>query len=140
MAASVPPKNRNFLRILKDKLFRRNRTDIQFDEFGSPTNYVQRMIKILNVAQIRGCMTEEEKSKMAKYIRKNGGFPSEHRSLLWLLASGAERSRKNNPGYFYNNQCDECEHSKHNEPELTSCPRCAKEGAGKEYFGNFEIS
>jgi hypothetical protein len=58
------------------------------------------MESILDRAQEFGQMTEDEKKRMAWLIRRNGTFPSYLRKRLWKLASGAERSKRNNPGYY----------------------------------------
>lgn len=58
------------------------------------------MESILRRAQKFGQLTENEKRRMAWLIRRNGTLPSHLRKKLWMLASGAERSKRNNPGYY----------------------------------------
>lgn len=47
-----------------------------------------------------GQLTLHEKNRISYWIRRNGGLPREMRPQLWLLASGAERAKRNNPDYY----------------------------------------
>ncbi|XP_007902259.1 growth hormone-regulated TBC protein 1-A isoform X1 [Callorhinchus milii] len=40
----------------------------------------------------------EKSVKVKRYIRK--GIPNEHRSLIWMIVSGAQAQMEKNPGYF----------------------------------------
>jgi hypothetical protein len=80
------------------------------------------MIGILNNAQKYSMMTQAQKMRMSRLIRKNGGFPREYRNQLWTLASGAERSKRNHKGYYVIKGCTLCDSSENDEPELTECP------------------
>lgn len=78
------------------------------------------MLAILRNAQKYGIMTEKEKDQMVKLIFKNGGFPREYRAQLWTLASGSEKQRRNNFGYYTMQPHDEDERKMNDgNPEFT---------------------
>ena len=45
-------------------------------------------------------MSREQKLTIANLIRSNIGISKSHRSKLWMIASGAELYKRNNPNYY----------------------------------------
>ncbi|CAI2382423.1 unnamed protein product [Moneuplotes crassus] len=96
-------KKSGFLGIVKDKIFQKInklRRGTSESSHSSENNYVKQMRAILRRSQKYGSMTEKEKEQMAKLIFQNCGFPKAYRTKLWTLASGGERQRRNNIGYY----------------------------------------
>ncbi|CAI2379223.1 unnamed protein product [Moneuplotes crassus] len=115
-------KRQGLLGMIKNKFFRGNKVKRPVSEYSnkSESNYVQKMLVILRKAQKHGIMTEKEKDQMAKLIFKNGGFPKAYRPQLWTLASGSERLKRNNFGYYSIQPHDEDERKSNDDnPELT---------------------
>uniref|UniRef100_W5MUJ4 Growth hormone regulated TBC protein 1a n=2 Tax=Lepisosteus oculatus TaxID=7918 RepID=W5MUJ4_LEPOC len=47
---------------------------------------------------LQGKSNVERNLKVKRYVRK--GIPNEHRSLIWMTASGAQEQMEKNPGYY----------------------------------------
>lgn len=58
------------------------------------------MERILERSRKYGQFTQNDKKRMANLIRKKGYLPTEFRKDLWILSSGAERGKRNNPDYY----------------------------------------
>lgn len=58
------------------------------------------MKSIISNSHKYGVMSEDDKKMFVRLYRKNGQLPKDMRRDLWLLASGAERDKRNNPGYY----------------------------------------
>lgn len=58
------------------------------------------MERILQRSRKYGQFTKNDKKRMVNLIRKKGYLPREFRKDLWLLSSGAERGKRNNPNYY----------------------------------------
>jgi len=65
-----------------------------------PVDYISQMEKVVQNAKKYGQMTSKEKRIMCHLIRANGNLPSGLRSDVWMLASAAERSKRNHPDYY----------------------------------------
>ncbi|XP_063069910.1 growth hormone-regulated TBC protein 1-A-like isoform X2 [Engraulis encrasicolus] len=48
---------------------------------------------------LHGNVKVEKNYKVKRYVRK--GVPNEHRSLIWMAASGAQDQLEKNPGYYH---------------------------------------
>jgi len=109
-------KKANFIDRLKLRLTRKKKTNSHDDVVDNTKsidkshehNYTHEMKKILKNADKYGIMSDEEKSRMSFLIRKNGSLPTKYRRKLWILASGSERTKRNNPGYYIRRNYHEC--------------------------------
>lgn len=58
------------------------------------------MTKTIADAEKYGQMTKIQKRRMVDCIIRHGYLPSKLREKVWLLCSGAERAKRNNPNYY----------------------------------------
>ena len=54
-------------------------------------------------------LSSSEKANLTILILKNKGWPKDLRKDLWTLWTGAERNRRNNPNYYFNENWKEDE-------------------------------
>jgi hypothetical protein len=67
--------------------------------FG-PMDSEDEIYEIIKRSKQYGIIGNTEKLKLANLIRDNQGCPPNIRKDLWMLSSGAEKSKLNNPGYY----------------------------------------
>ena len=59
------------------------------------------MKKIISESESKFQLSKLDKKELAYLIRRVGYLPEELRPKLWKLASGGERMKQNNPGYYF---------------------------------------
>jgi len=66
-------------------------------------HFIRQMRKIIDGSYKYGTFSDKEKQIFVNLIKKNGSLPRELRKDLWILATGAEQAKRNNPRYFMTN-------------------------------------
>jgi len=59
-----------------------------------------KMREILNNARPYGIMSSNQKIELLKLIQEERGIPNDIRRDVWMLATGAQRVKMNNPNYY----------------------------------------
>ena len=63
-------------------------------------DFEQQIAEIIHNSQKKGVISKQNKIDIANLIRNNKGLPRSLRTKLWVLASGAESSKRSNQNYY----------------------------------------